>query len=280
MKKEIIGILVMMLLIATALSSVGTVTVRTTPSTGEVKDQYQDECDECEFFENYAWQQFVPTMEELTRVEVNIAETGGSYDITLSVEKPLGAVLTSKTLPYASIPSETCNWASFDVPDETLTSGSMYYIVLSFDLGGEYSWGGAWEDPYPQGDSSGGEDWDFCFRTFVEDAGGFEQGVCCQTITESVTLTENIGPCGGPGIIIGASGITLDGNGYKIIGNGYDNGVICQGWDNVLIEHLYVEEFENGIVIDGERNQIILSSIRDNDVGILLSGNSITGFRD
>ena len=66
--KKILVILIVTLLITT--------TFQTISSIGEVKDQYQEQSDECEYFENYAWQQFVPSLAELTRVEVFIAETG------------------------------------------------------------------------------------------------------------------------------------------------------------------------------------------------------------
>ena len=59
--------------------------------------------------------------------------------------------------------------------------------------------------------------------------GEFQQSVCGQTITEDVTLTQDIGPCSGPGIIVGADGITIDGEGYRILGNGTGDGVVIVG---------------------------------------------------
>ena len=52
----------------------------------------------------------------------------------------------------------------------------------------------------------------------VEPVSAFTQGVCGQTITSSVTLTQDITGCTGPGIIIGANNITLDGAGHSITG--------------------------------------------------------------
>ena len=177
-KQKIIGIFVCMLLIAvTILPVAGTINpdIRSESNIdseisplGEVKDQYQEDCYECRYFDNYAWQQFVPTKSKLLRVEVSIAQWYyGSPDITLSIERPLGNVLTSKSLPVSAIPEYDCDWVSFDVPNVMLTPGNTYYIVLSYPFGGEYSWCGTWGNPYPKGESDIHPDWDWCFRTWV-----------------------------------------------------------------------------------------------------------------
>ena len=44
----------------------------------------------------------------------------------------------------------------------------------------------------------------------------FQQGVCGQVITGSVTLTQDISSCEGDGIIIGADYVALDGDGHTI----------------------------------------------------------------
>lgn len=41
---------------------------------------------------------------------------------------------------------------------------------------------------------------------------------CGQEITESVTLTDDLGPCVEDGLVITADGITVDLNGHTIIG--------------------------------------------------------------
>jgi hypothetical protein len=178
MKKKIIGIFVCMLMIAAIVIPVAGITnldirneSNTHPEispTGEVKDQYQENCGDCEYFDNYAWQQFVPTKSKLLRVEVCIAQWYyGSPDITLSIERPLGTVITSKSLPVSAIPEYYCDWVSFNIPDVMLTPGNTYYIVLSYPQGGEYSWCGTWGNPYPKGESDIHPDWDWCFRTWV-----------------------------------------------------------------------------------------------------------------
>jgi len=180
MKMKILGILVCTLMIAaTALPVVGTInhSVNNKGNTSfeissmvEVMDQFQENCSDCEFFANYAWQQFVPTMVMLTRVEVSVAQWfGGSPDLTLSIERPLGYTLTSKSLPVTAIPDSYCDWVSFDVPNYMLTPGNTYYIVLSYPPGGEYGWCGTYGNPYPRGESNKDPDWDCCFRTFADE---------------------------------------------------------------------------------------------------------------
>ncbi len=111
----------------------------------------------------------------------------------------------------------------------------------------------------------------------------FIQGLPGQTITMSVTLTQNIvtdGSC--PGIIIGASGITLEGDGYKILGVGErrTTGVLCAGHDDVEIKHHFVEGFVRGVVVYGYRNEVTLNSLRNNDIGVVLTGDIDMGPAD
>ena len=164
MKKKIVGIFVsLMFIISFLIGMVGFVTSDDLQLEEKI-DQSQELCYECELFENYAWQEFVPTITDLIRVDVCVAQFGGSTDLTLSIEKPLGFSLTSKILPVSAIPSNECNWISFDFPDITVTPDDNYYIVLSYPLGGEYGWCNAWNESYPQGDSDV-DYYDYCFRT-------------------------------------------------------------------------------------------------------------------
>jgi len=175
MKKKIICIFLMMLLIAIAVPAVQTMNLdkiyQPTEIKTEVKDQYQEICDECIYIEDYEWQEFVPTMAKHTRVEVRIVHWfGGSPPLKLSIEKPLGNVLTYKELPASSIPENNCNWVSFNIPDVTLTPGQKYYIKLTAPLGSEYGWCIAYNGPYAPGTSSKAPA-DWCFRTFCEESG-------------------------------------------------------------------------------------------------------------
>src|SRR3954464_12548992 len=77
---------------------------------------------------------------------------------------------------------------------------------------------------------------------------------CGQTITTSVTLTANVGPCPNNGIIIGADNITLNLNGFSITGTpnaGDGAGVYATGRTGVLARGGTVSNFDGGVVIDG-----------------------------
>ena len=120
------------------------------------------------FVSDFEWQEFVPSRERLVRVEVRIGQWySGSPNLKLSIEKPLGTILTFKELPASEIPSESCNWVSFDVPDVYLIPGEKYYIKLTAPLDSEYGWlYNEANDRYPQGNSSKGSGYDWCFGTF------------------------------------------------------------------------------------------------------------------
>jgi hypothetical protein len=132
-------------------------------------DQSQEQCQECKFFENYAWQQFVPQGKKLLTIDICISQWySDSPDLTITIEKPLGTILSSATIEAKSVPNIDCDWVSIDVnPDITLQKEQIYYIVLSYEPGGEYGWCGAEGNLYEPGESSIGSNWDFCFRTIV-----------------------------------------------------------------------------------------------------------------
>ena len=136
------------------------------------KDQDQSRDDNCTYISDFEWQEFVPKNAKHTRVEVKIQQQyNDSPDLKLSIEKPLGNILTSKELPASEIPFGSSGWVSFDVPDIYLLPGEKYYITLTAPLGSEYSWSYGEPNPigwerYPQGNSSRGTGLDWCFRTF------------------------------------------------------------------------------------------------------------------
>ena len=167
MNKKLFGICMMMLLIVTVVFPiVNSSNVTNNSNLGEVKDQYSEWCDDCRYFSGDEWQEFIPTMVKLTRIEVKIAQWfGGSPNIKLTIEKPLGTVLSSKELPVSAIPSPDCDWVSFDIPDINLVPGDNYFIKLNAPLGSEYGWCYSANGLYPNGTSS---IWpaDWCFRTF------------------------------------------------------------------------------------------------------------------
>jgi hypothetical protein len=158
------------MLIGTTLPVASALHFKINNSIKQIVDQKQETEDECVFIPNYAWQQFKPNGNKLIKVDVKIAQWfGGSPDIKMTIEKPLGTQHAAASLPASSVPSGACDWVSFDTyPDISLTPGETYHIVLSYDPGGEYGWAGAWGDPYTSGISDRDVKWDWCFRTYVE----------------------------------------------------------------------------------------------------------------
>lgn len=80
------------------------------------------------------------------------------------------------------------------------------------------------------------------------------QPACGQTITQSTTLTADLGPCPNFGVIIGADGITLDLGGHRIFGtpNFLDQaGVLMQGRTGATVRNGTISDFDGGVVIQG-----------------------------
>lgn len=131
-------------------------------------DQNQEIDDGFRVIRSSEWQQFVPVVKKLIRIEVKLkAVVGETSSIKLSIEQPLGTSLTSIELSPSSIPT-TGDWVSFDIQDITLTLGERYYIVLSTSPNSNYYWYGSSSNPYSNGISSVGSGWDWCFRTYVD----------------------------------------------------------------------------------------------------------------
>jgi len=167
MEKKILSFFVMMLFLATTTyTSIGHTNNNIGSSFAEVLDQSQTWEDVCQFIPDSEWQEFKPTIDNLNRVEVKVAQWfGGSPDMELTVEKPLGNVLTSRKVAAINIPSGSCGWVSFNVPDITLIIGASYYIRVIAPLGSEYGWGLASNNLYSQGISSK-DPADWCFKTY------------------------------------------------------------------------------------------------------------------
>ena len=145
--------------------------VKTQPIPGIIGQQ-QTDTSETHFLQNgmIHYQQFENFGHTIEEVHVHIGHYfGGSEDMTLSIERPLGTKITFKTLTAADIPDHYQDWCVFDVPDETMIVGALYYLVIEFGDGSEYVWSGAHGDPYPAGASSHPDaDWDYAFITFVD----------------------------------------------------------------------------------------------------------------
>jgi len=136
-------------------------------------------------------QSFVPTKNELTRVELFVYKHGTmNADFVVSIREELtGSDLTVASKQANQIPSDINlqDWVEFDFNDIQVTPGDTYYIVCTTqggNLDNCYVLGMANNDPYPQGDAweygvftgyvwekmedPSGRPYDLCFRTYVK----------------------------------------------------------------------------------------------------------------
>lgn len=95
---------------------------------------------------------------------------------------------------------------------------------------------------------------------------------CGQTITQSTTLDNDLGPCPNHGIVIGADNITFDLNGHSIVGttSGRDGaGVYLLNRTGVTVRNGTVSAFDVGVAIDGGSNNTVTGiAARDNIGGV------------
>jgi hypothetical protein len=137
-------------------------------------DQAQEHSDDCAWlsYGKSEWQEFLNRGNKIMSIELYMYNSAPFEQglVRLSIEKPLGNILTEKTLSCDDIaPGYTDIWYSFDIdPDVTLVDGQKYFIVLYYAGPCELCWHGAYNNRYPDGKSSRGGDWDYCFRTIVD----------------------------------------------------------------------------------------------------------------
>jgi hypothetical protein len=112
---------------------------------------------------------------------------------------------------------------------------------------------------------------------------------CGEIITQTTTLTSDVGPCSGDGIIIGADNITLDLGRHRVFGTpdkGDNAGILLNGRTGVTVTRGTVTDFGTGVVImDGSANTVSRVFAHENigpldRSGDLGAGIDIFGSRD
>ena len=118
----------------------------------------------------------------------------------------------------------------------------------------------------------------------VGPAGAQVSGVACgQTITQSTTLTADLGPCANYGLIVGADNITLDLGGHRIFGtpDKFDNGGV---WvfrrTGTTVRNGTVSDFDGGVVIEGGSNNTVTGIAAENNIGAQVSSTRSTLYGD
>ena len=108
----------------------------------------------------------------------------------------------------------------------------------------------------------------------------FANPACGATIKTSTTLTANIGPCSGNGLVIGINGITLDCAGHTISGSGGGNGITFTGHTKVTVKNCKVTAFEEAFYLYGSsKNTLTGDKANSNTDGFVVStstGNILT----
>lgn len=108
---------------------------------------------------------------------------------------------------------------------------------------------------------------------------------CGDTITESVTLTADLGPCPGGGLIVGADGVTIDLGGHTLTGMGPENladywgnfygfGVMNEGYDNVTITNGSIGHFSMGVEL---RDGVTGTTVSHLDISWVSNGMGTSG---
>jgi len=97
--------------------------------------------------------------------------------------------------------------------------------------------------------------------------------LCGMTITASLTLAGDVGPCPAVGIIVGAAGITLNCNGFTITGKGTNRGIDVIGGGD-LVENCVATSFEYGVFVTSTASHSIVSqnTATGNQYGFYVQG--------
>jgi hypothetical protein len=199
MYKKIIGLIISMLLITTAISAVGTtndkIITNENPITsyqpfGGGLDQQQTKQDGMGFNivpEQWLAQGFKPTKEKLASVQLYIFKHDNppeGIEITVSIRESLNGVELAIANESAD-QIEDYKWVTFNFPEINVTPEKQYYIICRSDGGSGmdvYCWFYANDNPYDRGDAwmsaDEGNIWskfetdpsynypDFCFKTY------------------------------------------------------------------------------------------------------------------
>jgi len=95
---------------------------------------------------------------------------------------------------------------------------------------------------------------------------------CGQVVTANISLTRDVGPCAGDGILVGADGITVNLNGHRVVGTpgpGDNVGIRLPRRRGVVVRGGIVTGFGAGVaILGGSHNTVTGITARDN-VGLI-----------
>jgi parallel beta-helix repeat protein len=97
---------------------------------------------------------------------------------------------------------------------------------------------------------------------------------CGQTITASITVTNDLMNCPGDGLVIGHDSITITLTGHTIDGNSTGNGVNVGLHKSVIVQGGTIQQFFYGVYIGGSTNTVKSARLTGNAIGVYVAGGS------
>jgi hypothetical protein len=95
---------------------------------------------------------------------------------------------------------------------------------------------------------------------------------CGQALTASVTLTADLSCPGSHGLVADANGIVVNLNGHTLTGDGSHDGVLVDGHTGVTIENGIVDDFSNGVAVQGhsDGSKVVNLRVFGNGTGVFV----------
>lgn len=100
---------------------------------------------------------------------------------------------------------------------------------------------------------------------------GAEDPACGQVIVADTTLHADVGPCRGPGVVVGADNVTLDLNGHRVFGSGAVGegaGILVSQRTGVTVRNGTVQLFDAGVAIVGGSGNTVMGIVARDNVGV------------
>lgn len=123
----------------------------------------------------------------------------------------------------------------------------------------------------------------FLLMAGVAGAKQSEHVECGDVLTENTRLANNVGPCSGHGIVIGADNVKLDLNGHRVFGTsdpGEGAGILISQRRGVHVTNGTVSDFDGGVVIEGGSHNMVKDITARDNLGRSTFGDEDTLYGD
>ena len=106
--------------------------------------------------------------------------------------------------------------------------------------------------------------------------------LCGMVVSQSTTLTSDVGPCDGTAIEVTANNVVLNLNGRRVFGNsaerGEGPGILVAGRTGVTVRNGTVQHFDAGVAIEGGSANIVQGITAKDNIGVGDYGDGIVVF--